>query len=179
MFARLAVADLFIHGIGGAKYDEATDAVCERFFGVAPPAYATLSGTLRLPIAHPPGGAEEVRRLRQLLRDLEFHPERHMAIEEIDENGRQLAGDLVNRKRRWIHETAPADGWARHQGIVEANRGLQALLSRRRASEERRLNQAIERARANRILNSREYAFCLYPRSELEKFLLDFPPGAL
>ena len=45
MFARLAVADLFIHGIGGAKYDELTDAIGERFFGIQLRPYMVVSGT--------------------------------------------------------------------------------------------------------------------------------------
>src|SRR5262249_45745914 len=32
LFARMFVADLFIHGIGGGKYDELTDAIARRFY---------------------------------------------------------------------------------------------------------------------------------------------------
>ena len=31
------LSDLFIHGIGGAKYDELTDEIIRRFFGIEPP----------------------------------------------------------------------------------------------------------------------------------------------
>ena len=53
MYARLFLSDLFIHGIGGAKYDELTDAIIRRFFGIEPPAYMTVTGTVRLPIPRP------------------------------------------------------------------------------------------------------------------------------
>ena len=36
LFARLVLADLFIHGIGGAKYDQLTDELIRRFFGLVP-----------------------------------------------------------------------------------------------------------------------------------------------
>jgi hypothetical protein len=49
LFARLLLADLFIHGIGGAKYDLVTDEIADQFYGFAPPEFLTLSGTLRLP----------------------------------------------------------------------------------------------------------------------------------
>ena len=39
LFARLFLADLFIHGIGGAKYDELTDAILRRFYGFEPPRF--------------------------------------------------------------------------------------------------------------------------------------------
>jgi hypothetical protein len=39
---------------------------------------------------------------------------------------------------------------------------------------EAELAAAAQRERASRVLQSREYAFCLYPQPELEQFLLDF-----
>jgi hypothetical protein len=50
LFARLVLGDHFVHGIGGAKYDQLTDAICERFFGLAPPAFITATATVRLPL---------------------------------------------------------------------------------------------------------------------------------
>ena len=50
LWARLALGDLFIHGIGGAKYDRVTDLLIERFFGLRPPGLLVLSATLHLPI---------------------------------------------------------------------------------------------------------------------------------
>ena len=32
MYLRLAMGDLFLHGIGGAKYDQLTDRIIEHFF---------------------------------------------------------------------------------------------------------------------------------------------------
>ena len=45
MFCRYLLGDLFIHGIGGAKYDELGDAIARRFFGIEPPGFLTLSLT--------------------------------------------------------------------------------------------------------------------------------------
>ena len=49
LFARLFLGDLFVHGIGGAKYDEMTDRIFTRFFHLTPPRYLTLSATRFLP----------------------------------------------------------------------------------------------------------------------------------
>src|SRR5262249_37092291 len=62
LFARLFLADLFIHGIGGAKYDELTDDIIRRFYGLAPPAYMVLSATLRLPLPMFQATPEQCRR---------------------------------------------------------------------------------------------------------------------
>ena len=64
LWARLALGDLFIHGIGGAKYDCVTDRLIERFFGLAPPRFLVVSATLHLPIEHRRATAEEVRAIR-------------------------------------------------------------------------------------------------------------------
>jgi hypothetical protein len=49
LFARLCFADLFVHGIGGSKYDEMTDRIVARFFGIpAPCTCRWLSTTTRL-----------------------------------------------------------------------------------------------------------------------------------
>ena len=45
MFCRYLLGDLFIHGIGGAKYDELGDSIARRFFGIEPPEFLTLSMT--------------------------------------------------------------------------------------------------------------------------------------
>ncbi len=49
MFLRLIVGDAFIHGIGGGKYDQLTDAIIQEFFGVTPPPVIVASATMRLP----------------------------------------------------------------------------------------------------------------------------------
>ena len=48
MYARLVLSDLFLHGIGGAKYDQLTDLIIARFFGLQPPGFVTLSATVLL-----------------------------------------------------------------------------------------------------------------------------------
>ncbi len=50
LFARLVLGDMFLHGIGGTKYDQVTNLFAQSFFGIELPEYATVSATLRLPI---------------------------------------------------------------------------------------------------------------------------------
>ena len=174
MFARLAVADLFIHGIGGAKYDEATDAICERFFGTTPPAFAAISGTLHLPMARSAGNPDSAQSLQQRLRELTFHPEQFVDFAASGANGEVTAA--AESKRHWLAVAkSPANAAERHREIAAANLAMQPYVAGERESIERRLVAASERTRANRVLNSREYASCLFPRKLLEQFLLDFP----
>ena len=60
LFARLFLADLFVHGIGGGKYDELTDDIIRRFYGCEPPAFLVLSATRLLPLPAVPVGGQIV-----------------------------------------------------------------------------------------------------------------------
>jgi hypothetical protein len=173
MLARVLLGDLFLHGIGGAKYDQMTDVLIERFFGLDPPGYMVVSGTLRLPIEHPRGAAAELGRARQSLRELTYHPERF--VDPVEQRRCERCSDpqhWIDRKRHWIatpktHQNARE----RHEAIHSANLGLQPWLTDRRAkllSDIERLDQQV---RADAVLSSREYSFCLYPEQQLREFL--------
>jgi hypothetical protein len=51
MFLRLFVADQFVHGIGGGRYDQVTDDVIRNFFNMEPPHFAVTTATLYFPTA--------------------------------------------------------------------------------------------------------------------------------
>ena len=78
----------FIHGIGGAKYDQLTDLLIQRFFNLEPPVFLTVSATFRLPTPRPKVSTEDLRHIDWLLRDLWYHPERH-----LDNGSAQVASD--------------------------------------------------------------------------------------
>jgi hypothetical protein len=169
LFARLVLSDLFLHGIGGAKYDQVTDEIIRTFFGVTGPAFATVSATLRLPVVAPARDAISLQQWRQQLRELRFHPERF-----VESNG---AADLVAAKRRWVETPkSPQNAAQRHAAIVAANQALQPLVAPLREQLEQQCNEAQHRKRAEAILQSREYSFCLYPRRHFDK-LIDQLPG--
>ncbi|HON68175.1 MAG TPA: hypothetical protein PLS23_16940, partial [Phycisphaerae bacterium] len=43
LWARLLLCNLFVHGIGGAKYDRINDGIFRRYYGCEPPPYACVS----------------------------------------------------------------------------------------------------------------------------------------
>src|SRR5262249_8334231 len=101
LFARLLLCDLFVHGIGGGKYDELTDVLLRRFYGLGPPGYLVLSATQLLPLPAPPapGRPAAPRRAARALRDVHYNPQRH------PDNGTPpdpVLQDLVQRKQHWI-----------------------------------------------------------------------------
>ena len=78
MFARFFLGDLFIHGIGGAKYDELGDEIARRFLGFEPPGFLALSLTLRLGLPTDPVTPADLAATDRALRDLRFNPDRHL-----------------------------------------------------------------------------------------------------
>lgn len=170
MFARLALGDVFIHGIGGAKYDELTDWIIERFFGVTPPRYMMLSGTLLLPIRHQRVTDDDLRAVTQRLRDLTYHPESFLTTKtEQDDEAREL----ISRKRQWI--TTPqtrANARERCRAIRQVNEALQSRVAGERLILEEQQSRLVEALRGESVLSSREYAFCLYPEGALRDFLV-------
>jgi hypothetical protein len=168
LFARLCLADLFIHGIGGAKYDDITDRLFEQFFHVTAPRFATVSATFHLPL----GGSSlmsrpEEPRLRQQLRDLRYNPDRHLKAapgsteaELIEE--KQTLLSLLGNRRPTVLET---------RRLKEINAALapstrfveQQLQSERDAMRRQRAEDAIR--------HDREFAWCLHPQGELPQKL--------
>ncbi len=206
LWARLALGDLFVHGLGGAKYDQLTDALIERFFGLAPPGFLTVSGTLYLPVDQPAVTEEDLRRLDRRLRALKFGPERFIEVDRAPHGEREALRQTIAAKQAWIaSDVARASSPWRMGHASTVSQGLEApatgrleacpaprerFLEIRRLSEALRFRvadevgrtlerrQALERElRAARVLGSREYPFCFYSWEKMRILLLEFPPA--
>jgi hypothetical protein len=167
LYARLLLSDLFLHGIGGAKYDQLTDLIMHRFFGVQPPEFMTMSATILLLEDRTQGMMEEIRETRQLLREFRFHPERHLA--KTAETAR-----LIEEKRAWIARDLPrGQRGERHRNIERINLALQSLLAGRSERLGEELTETIAQLRQHQPLASREFSFCLFPEATLRPLLLE------
>jgi hypothetical protein len=172
--ARLLLGDLFVHGIGGAKYDELTDRIICRFFGLTPPGYMVASGTLHLPINGRSPYSNHLQELKQRIRELEFHPERFLAGNETSTSGDGRAiVEAISEKQRWVATPQTlANARQRCRTIRQANESLQPAVAQMRELLARRADEAARRRRSEAILASRVYAFVLFPEVALTDFLL-------
>jgi hypothetical protein len=176
LFARLFLGDLFIHGIGGGKYDELTDEIIRRFYHVEPPSYMVLSGTLHLPLPTFSTRSEDCRQLARELRDLRWNPQRHLNGKLPLQQVMPEIQDVANQKAEWI-EQQPTDIWCRRQRfqkLREFTEKLRPLVSDKERMLHEELGKCRRRVQANRILQSREYAFCLHPEETLRPFCTQF-----
>lgn len=179
LFARVFLGDVFLHGIGGAKYDQVTDLLMSRFFGLEPTGYMTVTATLRLPVPHAIANAGELRRLTDEQREIAFHPERVLEKQAAPrQHTPPTSGSpstssldvLVALKRQWI-ETPPTKANARQRcrAIRGANEQMQAWLADDAQRLARERLAMVERLRYEAVLASREYAFCFFPADALRE----------
>ena len=168
MYARLFLGDYFLHGIGGAKYDQLTDSIIRRFFDWEPPEFGIATATLQLPIERPVVESEQLRSVEQQLRDLHFHPE-HFVPDTPE------TSSLIAEKQRWISTELPRGRRRpRHDGIAAANQALQAWLADQRGVMRHQRDQLRSKLRNEKLLGSREFSLCLFPARTLRPVLLDF-----
>ena len=187
MFVRLFLADTFIHGIGGALYDQVTDTFIERFHHIAPPAFACVSATMRLPLRHADQADElllELRDARRRLRDWRFNPQRYLD----DDAPSSVAADRPDKA--WLEDhlasrlaaiaqsnrlRAEGQNHAARQKVFQKIRAINAEIrhahdpvARRLALREADLAASLEQAQA---AASREYFFGLFAPETLRQLL--------
>ncbi len=165
LFSRFLLGDLFIHGIGGSKYDELGDEIARRFLGIEPPTFLTVSLTQRLGLPEDSTATDPSELLRRI-RSLHHNPDRYLHEPYPDElrilirHKQELIAAPVSthreRKNRCIAIRAcnlAMQPWVR---------GLEAgLLEQKRSAELRR--------RSNRTARSRDYAYVLHSAEKLTR----------
>jgi len=170
MFARLFVADLFIHGTGGGRYDRVTDAVIRAYMGVEPPAFAVASMTLHLPLGGHVVTDEEIAALEQRLQRLEHNPDQLLGeVEFEDPSERTEAEALVAEKCELVTSIALAGADKKTIGrrIRDVNARLHDMMAPvvRETREELRVQR--EARDAGEVLTDRTYPYCLWSPLEV------------
>lgn len=168
-FCRLLLADVFLHGIGGAKYDEMTDGFLRRFFGESAEAapIAAISATARL--LAPPHNADvaAIRAARYALRDLTYNPQRRLADPPEALVARRNAA--VNHAER-LRAESPQDHAARAAAFRAIRAANQALLESDPSALEAakgHVAQAEAALAENEVASDREVFFALHPLKTL------------
>ncbi len=169
LFSRYLLGDLFVHGIGGAKYDELGDELARGFFGIEPPSFLTLSLTRWIGLESDPASPEKLRAVERSLRDLDFNPDRHLpeprpaeARAAVEAKWVAIEAEVATRRQRLD----------RLRSIRRANESLAAWTGPARSAllEERdRLRAGLK---LNAVARSREYAFPLHGEGLLRRALV-------
>jgi hypothetical protein len=169
LFVRMAVGDVFIHGLGGALYDKITDAMIERLFGVRPPEIILASCTVELPLRKFPAAERDLEAARRAVRDWKHNPDRMLPP---DARREPRVEELAAEKRRLVAERAPAPEERRRafQRIHVINDDLAIFDADGPEAAWRRLARAERERRENRLLADREYATWFHSAAGLAAF---------
>ena len=156
LFSRLIASDLFIHGIGGSKYDQLTDEIAARYFRVELPHYLTTTATYRIQDKIKPIEKRNISSLQHQLRETVYHPEKFIGG---DHELQVLAGE----KQKWVRQQLPrGQRLQRHQAISRINEQLQSSAGQHAADLKSELENLKNNFLNAKILNSREYSFCVF-----------------
>jgi len=140
LFVRLCMADLFIHGVGGGRYDRVTDAIALRLFGRRPAAYVVATATLHLPAAAASGGGVERPTVERRLMDLRHNPDRHLE-------------SLSEEQRLWVDEK-----WSLIRAVERMHPGRDRRAATRRIRE---INERLAAAFAPEIARLEDHLAAL------------------
>jgi hypothetical protein len=167
LYARLFLADLFIHGIGGGKYDEVTDDIIRRYYGFEPPGLMILSATLWLPVPDDPVQPTDLRTAVHELRDIHWNPQRHL---QATANGAVQA--LTRQKNDWINRapTSHSEKRSRFRTLRELTQHLRPFVAEQEEAALGHVEECRQQLQANEVRHDRTYAFCLFPEKELRAF---------
>lgn len=165
MYVRMLLSDLFLHGIGGGKYDQLGDLIGQAFWQCPPTRFMVLSASVLLPEheRHSPLRIkQQLQATHNALRDCRFHGERfegeHAVSHQLVEQKQALLASLPPRRQR--------KQW--HAEMKAVNHAMSNQLGQLQEQlHEQSLTLQTEGRLAERW-NSREYAFCLYPQEQLQ-----------
>lgn len=180
LFSRVWLSSIFVHGIGGAKYDELTDALMQRWLGLTPPAIIVATATLRLFESFAgPDPLLEIRRLKAELRTMQWNPECFGEGTPVD----AMSAGLRAEKTRLIAEKTAGRVTAisgrqkqqlrlRNSEIHTRIQAINAVLRRGLAQREQRALEELRSQLASvpdqQSLRSREFASNLFPAETIQ-----------
>ena len=168
-FSRLCLADLFVHGVGGGRYDRVTDGVIRDFFGIEPPAYAVATATLHLPLQAFDPTAERHTLERRVL-EIQHNPDRLIPHPtpaqqgQVDEKRALIValegGALSRRERR-----------AATQRIREINESLARALTTELTDVKERQSAFERGGEATAAATHRDYPYCLFSPHAVDELI--------
>ncbi len=176
LFARVFLGDTFLHGIGGAKYDEITDQLIAKLCNIRkPPEFLTVTATFQLPLGAWDVKPADVAEMRHRLWDFDHNSERHIVPDNLPIDIRCESKLLLTERRQLIEEEQTkssclikvpdvnkAGNLLRCRRLRDIRRRLAELVSTLRILPQTEWQLAQSRLVANTVLSSREFSIGLF-----------------
>jgi len=172
LFVRLFLADWFIHGIGGAKYEFVTDYLLRHYYQLKKIYFGIATTTMTLPVKKSAGiYSKNKQQLKKKIRELEYNPEKFLNKSLCD---KEPVKSLVKEKKDLVraagNKNNPSDlrnsAWKSISGVNNK------LLSFNK-DYLKELNEKLELSEkldaSGDVLDYREFFFGLFTQTKLRK----------
>jgi hypothetical protein len=166
IFLRMAVGDWFIHGIGGAKYDQISDQIIRRLWSTEAPKYSVATATIHLPSWSQSQSSTSSKLLARQLRDWRFTPDRAVSGLKL----KPMVVQAMEEKRSLLTNTPSFEhkpAW--HQKIVSLNETIRSNFPDFERALQEQFDLAIHREIESSIQTHREFSLAIFP----EHYLVD------
>jgi hypothetical protein len=197
LYNRLFISDLFVHGLGGAKYDLVTDEIIREFFKVEPPHFLVVSCTLYLDFKSSPDESDsKISTLKKKIRDLEFNPERYVSELSLTKKEKNQIGELAEKKIELITKKEKNQIGELAEKKIELIKKIKktlSLIEKQKISEEikainnftvekvrpikyelnKKLKDGEEKMKQSKVYTFREFPYCLFSAKTLQNLLND------
>lgn len=154
LFLRLLVVDQFVHGIGGARYDQVTDRIMAGYFGIRPPDFSVTTATLYFPTAR------QVSRVCLPCLKMEGHRVRHPFIPD---------------KQAYLQaiQSAPRKSIERRNHYLAMHRAIESSPQTALAREQwkSRFQNALVNQEQEKVIFDRELFYGLQSRNRLTEMI--------
>jgi hypothetical protein len=171
LFLRLYLADWFIHGVGGARYEPITDHLVREHYGIKAPPYGVVTCTATLPRCRGGGPLPDGSQLRHRLHHIRYNPEQYLVVPSSPSDA---VNRLVRAKQELIARASDPElsrsarraAWNR---ISRVNQQLCGHVGRTITDLEKREARARAEKASRAVCQNREYFFGLFPAWRLRQ----------
>jgi len=176
LYNRLFISDLFIHGLGGAKYDLVTDEIIREFLKVEPPHFLVASCTLYLNFKSSPSASDfKISTLKKEIRDLEFNPQRYIDELPLTKKEKNQIGELVEKKTELIKKIKKTLSPIEKRKISEEIKAINNFMGEKVRPIKYELNKKIEKEEEKmkqaKVYTFREFPYCFFSAKTLRNLL--------
>lgn len=170
LFVRLFLADWFIHGLGGALYDDVTDNIINNYYKLKPLTFGVVTATVRLPLTKPKNHNDDIAALKQKLHNIRHHPEKY--IHDATGPGDSVQ-TLISTKKTLLDQISRPDLTKENKRLKWARLQQTNVLLREHARPaveyiEKRIERAHKYNMSIKVCNYREYFFGLFKPKTLQ-----------
>jgi len=166
IFARIFLADIFVHGTGGNRYDQIADKLIRRYYGVEPPGFVVVSVDADSPLAAESDTlAKQLSQAKAALKRFRHHPETAIQIDcGVSAGAYHTLCELVEKKAGLVDaiQRAGARKVILGKALKEVNLELVTRLKPVEVSLERRVNELEALLNHLIVLSDRNYPYCFF-----------------